>query len=588
MPIVATRLFDLAYLQYNIAPDFPMFSFKKGNEWVKVSNTYFIEQVNETSKGLIALGVQPGEKVALISENRIEWNILDFAIQQIGAVVVAIYPNISTLDYTYIFNHAEIRKCIVSSKALYTKILTIQDDCPQLNAIYSLDKEDGLNHWHDFVSKGEIITDETLNQLRDGIKTDTLASIIYTSGTTGNPKGVMLSHKNLLADTLSSEYSFPVERGDRALSFLPVCHAYERVFQYVYMYKGLTIFFAQSMDTIGEDFKSVKPHIFSAVPRVLEKVYEKIMATGEQLTGVKRKLFFWSLSIGEQYKLEGRTWWYDLQLNIARKLVFSKWREALGGDIKGIASGSAALQERLIRLYMAAGIPIYEGYGLTEAGPCIAVNCYKRGMKIGTVGLPLIHIEIKLADDGEILTKGENNMIGYYKNPEATAEAIKDGWLYTGDIGQWVDGKFLKIIDRKKEMFKTSGGKYIVPQQIESKLVESSFIEQAMVLGEGRKFPAALIVPNYNNLLEWSRSAFPALANLSRLDFLNSPELKQKMRSELNRINQNFGSWEQIKKFIIVPDEMTVETGELTPTLKMKRKVILQKYEQEIEDIYQN
>ncbi|OFV12012.1 AMP-dependent synthetase [Sphingobacterium sp. HMSC13C05] len=588
MPIVATRLFDLAYLQYNIAPDFPMFSFKKGNEWVKVSNTYFIEQVNETSKGLIALGVQPGEKVALISENRIEWNILDFAIQQIGAVVVAIYPNISTLDYTYIFNHAEIRKCIVSSKTLYTKILTIQDDCPQLNAIYSLDKEDGLNHWHDFVSKGEIITDETLNQLRDGIKTDTLASIIYTSGTTGNPKGVMLSHKNLLADTLSSEYSFPVERGDRALSFLPVCHAYERVFQYVYMYKGLTIFFAQSMDTIGEDFKSVKPHIFSAVPRVLEKVYEKIMATGEQLTGVKRKLFFWSLSIGEQYKLEGRTWWYDLQLNIARKLVFSKWREALGGDIKGIASGSAALQERLIRLYMAAGIPIYEGYGLTEAGPCIAVNCYKRGMKIGTVGLPLIHIEIKLADDGEILTKGENNMIGYYKNPEATAGAIKDGWLYTGDIGQWVDGKFLKIIDRKKEMFKTSGGKYIVPQQIESKLVESSFIEQAMVLGEGRKFPAALIVPNYNNLLEWSRSAFPALANLSRLDFLNSPELKQKMRSELNRINQNFGSWEQIKKFIIVPDEMTVETGELTPTLKMKRKVILQKYEQEIEDIYQN
>jgi long-chain acyl-CoA synthetase len=588
MPIVATRLFDLAYLQYNIAPDFPMFSFKKGNEWVKVSNTYFIEQVNETSKGLIALGVQPGEKVALISENRIEWNILDFAIQQIGAVVVAIYPNISTLDYTYIFNHAEIRKCIVSSKTLYTKIVTIQDDCPQLNAIYSLDKEDGLNHWHDFVSKGEIITDETLNQLRDGIKTDTLASIIYTSGTTGNPKGVMLSHKNLLADTLSSEYSFPVERGDRALSFLPVCHAYERVFQYVYMYKGLTIFFAQSMDTIGEDFKSVKPHIFSAVPRVLEKVYEKIMATGEQLTGVKRKLFFWSLNVGEQYKLEGRTWWYDFQLNIARKLVFSKWREALGGDIKGIASGSAALQERLIRLYMAAGIPIYEGYGLTEAGPCIAVNCYKRGMKIGTVGLPLIHIEIKLADDGEILTKGENNMIGYYKNPEATAEAIKDGWLYTGDIGEWVDGKFLKIIDRKKEMFKTSGGKYIVPQQIESKLVESSFIEQAMVLGEGRKFPAALIVPNYNNLLEWSRSAFPTLANLSRLDFLNSPELKQKMGSELNRINQNFGNWEQIKKFILVPDEMTVETGELTPTLKMKRKVILKKYEREIEEIYQN
>jgi len=583
----ATRLFDLAYLQYDIASDFPMFSFKKDNKWVKLSNTEFIEQVNQTSKGLIALGVQPGEKVALISENRVEWNILDFAIQQIGAVVVAIYPNISTLDYTYIFNHAEIKTCIVSSKELYTKILTIKDDCPQLNAIYSFEKEDDLNHWKDFVASGKIITDETLNQLRDHIKPDALASIIYTSGTTGNPKGVMLSHKNLLADTYSSEYSFPVQRGDRALSFLPVCHAYERVFQYVYMYKGLTIFFAQSMDTIGEDFKSVKPHIFSAVPRVLEKVYEKIMATGEQLTGIKRKLFFWSIKLGEKYKLEGRSWWYDLQLKIARKLVFSKWRKAFGDDIKGIASGSAALQQRLIRLYMAAGIPIYEGYGLTEAGPCIAVNCYRRGMKIGTVGLPLIHIEIKLAPDGEILTKGENNMIGYYKNPEATAEAIKDGWLYTGDIGEWVDGKFLKIIDRKKEMFKTSGGKYIVPQQIESKLVESPFIEQAMVLGEGRKFPAALIFSNYKNLLEWSKTAFPTLADLSRRDFLNSPELKQKIESELNRINKNFGNWEQIKKFAIIPNEMTIETGELTPTLKMKRKVILQKYEREIEQIYQ-
>lgn len=582
----ATRLFDLASLQYAIALDFPMFSFKKDNEWVKVSNTEFIDRVNKTSKGLIALGVQPGENVALISENRIEWNILDFAIQQIGAVVVALYPNISTSDYAYIFNHAEIRNCIVSSKKLYTKILAIQQDCPQLKAIYSLDKENDLNHWEDFVAKGVIIPDETLNQLRDTIQTDTLASIIYTSGTTGNPKGVMLSHRNLLADTLSSEYSFPVERGDRALSFLPVCHAYERVFQYVYMYKGLTIFFAQSMDTIGEDFKSVKPHIFSAVPRVLEKVYEKIMATGEQLTGLKRKLFFWSLSLGEQYKLAGRSWWYDFQLSIARKLVFSKWRDALGGDIKGIASGSAALQERLIRLYMAAGIPIYEGYGLTEAGPCIAVNCYKRGMKIGTVGLPLINIEIKLAADGEIITKGENNMIGYYKNPEATAEVIKDGWLYTGDIGEWVDGKFLKIIDRKKEMFKTSGGKYIVPQQIESKLVESSFIEQAMVIGEARKFPAALIVPNYNKLLEWSKGTFPSLADLSKQDFLNSPELKQKIESELNRINQNFGGWEQIKKFAILSNEMTVETGELTPTLKMKRKVILQKYDREIEEIY--
>jgi long-chain acyl-CoA synthetase len=582
----ATRLFDLAYLQQKNAPGFPMFSYKEGTDWVALSNTEFIERVNQVSKGLIALGVRVGEKVALISENRIEWNILDFAIQQIGAVVVAIYPNISESDYSYIFNHAEIKNCIVSSKKLYTKITSIRASCPFLEHIFTLDKEEHIPHWQRFIAEGSSITDEQLETLRNAVNTESLASIIYTSGTTGNPKGVMLAHRNLLADTMSSEYSFPVERGDRALSFLPVCHAYERVFQYVYMYKGLTIFFAQSMDTIGEDFKSVRPHIFSAVPRVLEKVYEKIIATGEKLTGLKRKIFFWSLRVGEQYTLESRSWWYDIKLNIARKLVFSKWREALGGDIKGIASGSAALQERLARLYMAAGIPIYEGYGLTEAGPCIAVNCFKRGMRIGTVGLPLINIEIKLADDGEILTKGENIMIGYYKNEEATAEVLKDGWLYTGDIGQWVDGKFLKIIDRKKEMFKTSGGKYIVPQQLESKIVESSLIEQVMVIGESRKFPAALIVPNYANLLEWSKNSSPSLANLPKIEFLNSAEVKQQIESELNRINQNFGNWEQIKKFAIIPNEMTIETGELTPTLKMKRKIILQKYEKEVEAIY--
>jgi len=584
--LTVTRLFDLAYLQQETAPGFPMFSYKNGTNWVAVSNTEFIEQVNQVSKGLITLGVQAGEKVALISENRIEWNILDFAIQQIGAVVVAIYPNISESDYRYIFNHAEIKNCIVSSRKLYTKITSIKDSCPLLEHIFTLDKEEHIPHWQRFVAAGASVTDEQVQGLRNAVNTDSLASIIYTSGTTGNPKGVMLAHRNLLADTMSSEYSFPVERGDRALSFLPVCHAYERVFQYVYMYKGLTIFFAQSMDTIGEDFKSVRPHIFSAVPRVLEKVYEKIIATGEKLTGFKRKIFFWSLRVGEQYTLQNRSWWYDVKLSIARKLFFSKWREAMGSDIKGIASGSAALQERLIRLYMAAGIPIYEGYGLTEAGPCIAVNCFKRGMKIGTVGLPLINIEIRLADDGEILTKGENNMIGYYKNDEATAEVLKDGWLYTGDIGQWVDGKFLKIIDRKKEMFKTSGGKYIVPQQLESKIVESSFIEQVMVIGESQKFPAALIVPSYVNLLEWSKSSFPSLANLPKIEFLNSAEIKQQIESELNRINQNFGNWEQIKKFAIIPNEMTIETGELTPTLKMKRKIILQKYEKEVESIY--
>ncbi|WP_313255425.1 AMP-dependent synthetase/ligase, partial [Empedobacter sp.] len=401
--------------------------------------------------------------------------------------------------------------------------------------------------------------------------------------------GVMLSHENLLADVNSSEYSFPVKAYDKALSFLPACHAYERVFQYVYIKMGLPIYFAQSMDTIGQDMKEVQPHIFSAVPRVLEKVYDKIMATGEQLTGVKRALFFWAISLGEQYDLDESklSAWYKFQLNIARKLIFSKWKAALGGNVKGIASGSATLQTRLLKLYLAAGIPIYEGYGLTEAGPCLSVNCIKRGMKIGTVGIPLIDIEIKLAEDGEILAKGKNIMQGYYKNPVATAEVLKDGWLYTGDIGEWVDDKFLKIIDRKKEMFKTSGGKYVVPQQIEKILSESNYIEQIMVVGEGRKFPAALVIPSYENCIDWAKTNESSLINLPREEFLTHPKIYELIGNEINKLNINFGNWEKIKKFHLLSYEFTIEAGELTPTLKMKRKIVSEKYKKEIDGIYQ-
>ena len=351
---------------------------------------------------------------------------------------------------------------------------------------------------------------------------------------------------------------------------------------------GLPIYYAQSMDTIGQDMKEVQPQIFSAVPRVLEKVYEKIMATGEQLTGIKRKLFFWAIALGEQYDLDETklSTTYKFKLKIARKLIFSKWKQALGGNIKGVASGSATLQTKLLKLYLAAGIPIYEGYGLTEAGPCLSVNCIKRGMKIGTVGISLINIDIKLAEDGEILAKGKNIMVGYYKNPEATAEVLKDGWLHTGDIGEWIDGKFLKIIDRKKEMFKTSGGKYIVPQQIEAKLSESSFIEQIMVVGEGQKFPAALIVPNFNVCLDWAKENDSSLLNVTREEFINHSKIKQLIADEVDKLNSNFGNWEQIKKFILLPNEFTIETGELTPTLKMKRKIIAKKYEKEINEIY--
>ena len=585
---IPQRIFDLPRFQEKNTPNISIFNYKENKEWKGISTQDFINRVNNISKGLLASGVQPNDKVALISENRLEWNLLDFAIQQIGAVVVAIYPNISDNDYEFILNNAEIKLCFVSNDTLYQRLLAIKDQIPTVSEVYTFNTYPHTPNWISLVSKGIDISDEILDERMNNVKSTDLATIIYTSGTTGNPKGVMLTHENLLADVDSSEYSFPVVAYDKALSFLPACHAYERVFQYVYIKMGLPIYYAQSMDTIGQDMKEVQPQIFSAVPRVLEKVYEKIMATGEQLTGIKRKLFFWAIALGEQYDLDETklSTTYKFKLKIARKLIFSKWKQALGGNIKGVASGSATLQTKLLKLYLAAGIPIYEGYGLTEAGPCLSVNCIKRGMKIGTVGISLINIDIKLAEDGEILAKGKNIMVGYYKNPEATAEVLKDGWLHTGDIGEWIDGKFLKIIDRKKEMFKTSGGKYIVPQQIEAKLSESSFIEQIMVVGEGQKFPAALIVPNFNVCLDWAKENDSSLLNVTREEFINHSKIKQLIADEVDKLNSNFGNWEQIKKFILLPNEFTIETGELTPTLKMKRKIIAKKYEKEINEIY--
>jgi len=583
------RIFDLLQFQEKNTPNISIFNFKEKDEWQGISTSDFINRVNNISKGLIAAGVQPNDKVALISENRLEWNLMDFAIQQVGAVVVAIYPNISDNDYQFILNDAEIKLCFVSNDFLYQRLLGINDELPLVEKVFTFNAYPHFPNWVEFISKGIHISDEVLQQTKEQVKSTDIATLIYTSGTTGNPKGVMLSHENLLADVLSSEYSFPVQAYDRALSFLPACHAYERVFQYVYIKIGMPIYFAQSMETIGQDMKEVKPHIFSAVPRVLEKVYDKIMATGEQLTGIKRTLFFWAIALGEQFDLDETklSAWYKFKLAIARQLIFSKWKDALGGNIKGIASGSATLQTKLIKLYLAAGIPIYEGYGLTEAGPCLSVNCIKRGMKIGTVGLPLVDIEIKLAEDGEILARGKNIMVGYYKNPEATAEVLKDGWLHTGDIGEWVENKFLKIIDRKKEMFKTSGGKYIVPQQIEAKLSESSFIEQIMVVGEGRKFPAALIVPSFTAIKDWAKTNAKNLVESTHEELIKNESIKELIENDVNRLNINFGNWEKIKKFVLLPTEFSVETGELTPTLKMKRRIILTKFEQEINSIYQ-
>lgn len=581
-----TRVFDLLNFQLDKYNEIDIFSSKKNQGWEGIKTQDFVNRVNNISKGLYALGVRPNDKVAMISENRLEWNLFDFAVQQIGAVVVAVYPNISDDDYEFIFNDAEIKLCVVSNDDLFQRLLGIKDKIQLLENVYTFNSYSNVPHWFELIGLGFEVSDEVLQTLKDQVKPVDLAMIIYTSGTTGKPKGVMLSHKNVLADVISSEYSFPIQAYDKALTFLPSCHAYERCFQYVYIYMGVTVFYAQSMDKIGEDIKDVQPQIFSAVPRVLEKVFDKIMATGEQLSGIKRSLFFWAISLGEKYDVDesNQSGWYKFQLGLARKLVFSKWKDALGGNIKGIASGSATLQERLLRIYLAAGIPIWEGYGLTEAGPCVSVNCIKRGVKIGTVGIPLINIDVKLAADGEVLVKGDNVMQGYYKNPEATAEVLKDGWLYTGDIGVF-EGKFLKIIDRKKEMFKTSGGKYIVPQQLEKKLVESKFIEQAIVVGEGKHYPGALIIPNYTNLLDWSKD-IKSLKGLSKADFIHHELIKKKIQEEVDEANVFFGNWEKVKRFAILPEEFTIESGELTPTLKLKRKIILNKYESEIQAIY--
>lgn len=583
-----TRIFDLPKRQLEKFPDLSMFVSKQDGEWKPMSTKSFLDRVNQISKGLIACGVQAGDKVGLISENRVEWNMIDYAIQQIGAVVVAIYPNISDNDYEYIFKDSSIKLCFTSNQDLYTRINYLKTSLPSLEQLYSIDEVEHATSWNILIEKGQLIDLSEVEKRAAQVKHEDLAFLIYTSGTTGKPKGVMLSHKNIIADVIACEYSTPLNPYDRALTFLPACHAYERTLQYLYVYMGLSIHFAESMDKIGENLKEIKPHIMTAVPRVIEKVYEKIMTTGAELTGVKKSIFDWAVKIGDEYVLEAdqRSTLYNIKLAIARKLVLHKWYEGLGGELKAIVTGSAVIQQRIVRVFLAAEIPIYEGYGLTEASPVIAVNCFRRGKKIGTVGPPLKGVEIKLADDGEILVHGDIVMMGYYNLPEQTAEVIKDGWLHTGDIGEWVDHKFLKIVDRKKEMYKTSGGKYIVPQQIEMKMVESPFIEQLMVVGEGEKFPGAFVVPSYPNLLNWAKSNAPEIVNLSHDEFQKSKAVQKKIEDEINNLNTNFGHWEQIKKISIIPNELTIEGGELTPTLKFKRKIILEKYKKEYHEIF--
>lgn len=581
-----TRLFDLPYHQLQNHPQPGMFVTKLNGAWEKLSTQSFVEMINACSRGLIALGVKPGDNIGLVSTNRYEWNVLDFAIQQVGAIVAPLYPNISSKDYVYIFNDSNLKLVVVGTNELHEKINSIRTQTPSLEKLYVMDQVAGAPHWLEIAEAGKTTDQALVEAEKEKIKTSDLATIIYTSGTTGNPKGVMLTHGNLLSNAHACEDPIPADNHSRVLSFLPVCHVYERMLHYLYIKLGCSIHFAESMETIGENIKEVKPHVFTAVPRLIEKVFDKIMAKGDELKGIKRKLFFWAVELAEEFEFEGKSLLYKIKLAIARKLIFSKWQEALGGEVKAIASGSAALQPRLARIFHAAGIPVLEGYGLSETSPVVSVNCFKKGISFGTVGPLIEHVEVKIAEDGEILVKGPNVMIGYYNLPEETSKAIdSDGWFHTGDIGEFVQTKFLKITDRKKEIFKTSGGKYIIPQAMENKFKESRFIEQIIVMGEGRKYPCALIVPNYAFVREWAGRKKIKLSDDNQ-SLIDSTEVIDRIQQEIDLLNQGFGQWEKIKKFALLPNEMSIEGGELTPTLKLKRKIIKTKYESLFESCY--
>jgi long-chain acyl-CoA synthetase len=583
-----TRIFDIPAYQQQHYPQPSMLASKLQSEWVRTSTESFVQQVNQASRGLLNMGVVSGDKIAMISNNRYEWNIMDMAILQIGAIDVPIYPTISEKDYSYIMNDAGVKIVIVSDNELLQKVNQIKEEVSTLEKVFSFEKIEGTEHWSSILEAGVSAENQAkVEALKLKVTENDLATLIYTSGTTGLPKGVMLSHKNLVSNCVACTERFPMGPGSKSLSFLPVCHVYERMILYLYMLKGIQIHFAESMETIVENLQEVQPQVFTAVPRLLEKVYDKILAKGEALKGIKRKLFFWAVELGlkfEPYRANGD--WYEFQLKIARKLIFSKWQAALGGNVELIASGSAALQPRLARVFHAADIDVMEGYGLTETSPVISVNEQANGgLMFGSVGRPITGVEVMIAEDGEILAKGPNIMLGYYKNEEKTKEVLdQNGWFHTGDIGELVNGEFIRITDRKKEMFKTSGGKYIAPQVLENKFKESRFIEQIIVIGEYKKHPAALVVPTFDFLKEYC--AAKGITFTSNEQVIKEPRIIARIQKEISAMNELFGNWERVKKFELLPLEFSVDSGELTPTLKLKRKVIMQKHEELINSIY--
>lgn len=581
------RLFDVLHYQKAKHPQQVALASMKNGEWWKLSTDELITLSNNMSLGLLKLGIKKGDKVAVVtSANRVEWNICDQAIGQIGAINVPLYPTISTSDYNYILDHSESKICIVSDAKLFDKVKDLKESVPSLQGIYTFDQIEGAQNYNEIIKLGEGGNVADIKAIADTIQPEELATLIYTSGTTGQPKGVMLSHNNIVSNVLTVRQELPIEAGHTALSFLPLCHIFERMVIYTYLHAGANVYYSD-IDTLKDKLGTVRPHFFTTVPRLLEKVYEGIVNKGLALTGLKKKLFFWALEMADGYEYDQKP---SFLFKIADKLIFSKWREGLGGRIMGIVTGSAACPLKMARVFSAAGIPIREGYGLTETSPVLTFNRFvEGGAMLGTVGMPIKDVEIKIADDGEIIAKGPNIMMGYYKEPEKTAEVLTaDGWFHTGDVGTFVTNnagnKFLKITDRKKELLKTSGGKYVAPAPIESKFRENFFVEQIMVVGESKKFVSALIVPAFPMLEQFAQENGISFA--SREELIANPKVQAKYQSIIDELNPNFSHIEQIKKFKLLKTEWTPETTELTPTMKLKRKVINQKYEKEIDAIY--
>lgn len=573
-----------------------MFAAKEDGVWRKYNTTEVKGLVDRLAAALIHIGIGNGDgtiegrdKVAVISSNRPEWLFLDLAVQKTGAVLVPLYPTLAVTELEFVLNDASVKLVFVGDRSLYDKVHSVRERVPSVQAIYSFDLLPGVLHWKELLNHVEERDLTLAAEAATKINNADLATIIYTSGTTGTPKGVMLSHRNILSNVLSCEPVFRAfcDDKDRALSFLPLNHIFERMVTYIYLFNGVAIYYAQSLETIGDNLKEVKPSVFSTVPRLLEKVYDRIIGKGQELSGVKKKLFFWAVGVGEKYNPQNRGGLaYSLQLWLANKLIFSKWREGLGGNVKAIVTGAAACQVRLLSIFTAGKISILEGYGLTETSPVISVNRYHlKDRMFGTVGVAIDGVEVKLAADGEICCKGDNVMMGYYKRPDLTAEVIDgEGFFHTGDIGTFVEEKFLKITDRKKEIFKTSGGKYVAPQPIENKMKESKFVEQMMVVGADQKFTAALIVPAFEQLFNWAKSQ--QISYTSKEDLITQPRVLEMFKTIIESFNPSFNQVEQIKKFELLPDEWTVDGGELTPTLKLRRKVIMEKYKDAVDKIY--